>query len=231
MLPSMFIEDIQKQINELYSGMGLVTIGLLVADARQNEAKQYILNYLNMFDLHSGKYIDFFIPGYYTDSENVNCNRRLRYHPTSTASSININDNPVFTLERTGAKYYFDSNLFEKFIENMRSSLGIKYTYNPMLILVEIDLTKWRGEIAYQKKMIIELDDNTNIGIRRSGMLFDRIFELAKETVNLNRYRNQVRMYYIKGAVVERLIKFLEGDWIETIADTAGDILKFRVKQ
>lgn len=231
MLPSMFIEDIQKQINELYSGMGLVTIGLLVADARQNEAKQYILNYLNMFDLHSGKYIDFFIPGYYTDSENVNCNRRLRYHPTSTASSININDNPVFTLERTGAKYYFDSNLFEKFIENMRSSLGIKYTYNPMLILVEIDLTKWRGEIAYQKKMIIELDDNTNRGIRRSGMLFDRIFELAKETVNLNRYSNQVRMYYIKGAVVERLIKFLEGDWIETIADTAGDILKFRVKQ
>ena len=42
-----------------------VTMGILVADYRQSEAREYMLNYLRRFDMLSGKYIDFYLPGYY----------------------------------------------------------------------------------------------------------------------------------------------------------------------
>ena len=53
-------EELSKVILKKYEGEGnCITMGILVADYRQSEAREYMLNYLRRFDMLSGKYIDF----------------------------------------------------------------------------------------------------------------------------------------------------------------------------
>lgn len=40
--------------------------------------------------------------------------------------------------------YYFDKYLFDDFIEKMEESMEIEYTYNLMLVLVEVNKSKGR---------------------------------------------------------------------------------------
>lgn len=47
-----------------YEDSDFVTFGILIADPRQTAAREFIFNYLNVFDRESGDYFDFFIPGY-----------------------------------------------------------------------------------------------------------------------------------------------------------------------
>lgn len=99
-----------------------------------------------------------------------------------------------------------------------------------MLLLVEVDRKKGRGQIEFQDKLVIELDEDTNRGLRRAGELFDRIFEIAKKEVNLDRFGSGVRMYYIKGKAVQNIIGALNGEWVESIADVTNDVMRFRIK-
>lgn len=96
--------------------------------------------------------------------------------------------------------------------------------------MIEVNKTSCRGEIEFQKKLVIELDDNANTGVRRTGQLFDAIFEEAKRSVGLNRFGTSVRMYYIKGKRVENLIRALSGEWIEAVADIVGDVYRYRIR-
>lgn len=207
-----------------------VTMGILIADYRQTEAREYILNYLNRFDERSGKYIDFYIPGYYmfADESPNECEKRsyknicISRHRTS-AESIFIN--------RLKERFYFDSYLFEEFLDELETKSGISYTYNPMLILVEINKGKGYGAIEFQDKMIIDLDDGTPRGIKRSGTLFEEIFAIAKREVNLDRFKKEMGMHYIKGNAVKKIAKILEGNLIEVLEDTTEGIRKYQIKK
>lgn len=229
MIASRYVEDLKKQIKESYGDIEKLTIGILVADAEQQEAKEFIMNYMNMFDKKSGKYIDFFIPGYYTDDDKEKTELRRKYHPNCYVRDRNFPHPRVFWLDRSFSSYYFDRDAFESFLWFMSNELGIQYTYNPMLIMLEIDTTNCRGELSFQKKMVIELDEDSYRGLRRTGMLFDKIFELAKSNVSLSRFSNEVRVYYIKGNAINRLIKGLQGDYIEAVEETVGDVFRFRI--
>ena len=99
-----------------------------------------------------------------------------------------------------------------------------------MLLLVEVHREKQRGQIEFQDKLVIELDNDNTFGLRRAGELFDEIFEIAKKTVNLNRFGSGVRMYYIRGKAVKRIIGALKGEWIEAVSDAASDVMRFRIK-
>lgn len=207
-----------------------ITVGILIADYRQSEAREYILNYLQRFDDLSGKYIDFYIPGYYMYSMDSKDEWKKRAHYNICVSRHCSSEQPVY-LDRTKSQYYFDYYLFEDFLREFEKETGIKYTYNPMLILVEVSKSTYRGELKFQKKMIIELDDNTPRGCRRSGELFEEIFEIAKKNVFLDRFKKGLRMKYIKGNAVQQLAGALDGSYIEKLEETTEGLLKYRIKQ
>ena len=54
-------ESLSKKVLQKYEGIS-ITMGILIADYRQTDAREYILNYMNRFDELSGKYIDFYLP-------------------------------------------------------------------------------------------------------------------------------------------------------------------------
>lgn len=152
------------------------------------------------------------------------------YHPNVCVTGDFFSNDIAFFLRRESMPYYFHKFLFDDFITEMEERMGIKYTYNPLLILVEVDRKNGRGQIEFQDKLVIELDEDTNRGLRRAGELFDKIFEIAKREVNLDRFGSGVRMYYIKGKAVQNIISVLNGEWVEAIANVTDDVMRFRIK-
>lgn len=78
--------------------------------------------------------------------------------------------------------------------------------------------------------MVIELDDNTPRGIRRSGQLFEAIFDIAKREVNLDRFGKALRMRFIKGNIVQKIASTLDGNIIEAIEESVEGIMTYRIK-
>lgn len=132
-----------------------ITVGILIADGNQASARDYIINYMDMFDRKSGKFMDFFVPGYCEDIFDNDVNIERRYHPNAYGKWCSYRDIPIFYIRRNQTAYYFDKFLFDDFIIEMEERMGIKYTYNPMLILVEINKGRDGEKIEFQDKVVI----------------------------------------------------------------------------
>ena len=222
-------ETLSKMLLEKYDDEICVTMGILIADYRQSEAREYILNYMNRFDELSGKYIDFYLPGYYMFTGDSEDEWERRQHHNMCVSRHCSTHAPVY-LDRTGAPYYFDDYLFEDFLREFSKKTGVGYTYNPMLILIEVKNERYRGQIQFQNKIVIELDENSPRGIRRSGQLFEAIFDIAKREVNLNRFGRALKIKYIKGNAVQKIASMLDGNFIEAIGESVEGIMTYRIK-
>ena len=222
-------ETLSKKVLEKYGDEVCVTMGILIADYRQSEAREYILNYMNRFDELSGKYIDFYLPGYYMYTEDSINEWERRQHYNMCISRHCSTHEPIY-LDRTGAPYYFDNYLFEDFLREFSKKTGVSYTYNPMLILIEVKKEHYRGQIQFQDRMVIELDENTPRGLRRSGQLFEAIFDIAKRHVNLDRYERGLKIKYIKGNAVQTIANILDGNLIEAISKSVEGIMTYRIK-
>lgn len=222
-------EDLSEKVLIKYDADVSVTMGILVADYRQTDTREYILNYLNQFDEKSGKFIDFYLPGYYMFSCESTDEWEKRSHKNISVCQHCSCNRPVY-ISRLDENYYFDSYLFDDFLREFEKKTGISYTYNPMLILVEMNKSKNYGMIEFQKKMIIELDSGGYEGVRRSGILFDRIFEIAKHEVGLDRFQKELRMYYLKGNAVNKIARVLEGEFILPLVETTEEILRYRIR-
>lgn len=61
--PVRTFDQITQEILDKYD-YKTITVGILIADGNQTAARDYIINYMDKFDKESGKYIDFFVPGY-----------------------------------------------------------------------------------------------------------------------------------------------------------------------
>lgn len=222
-------ESLSKMVLDKYEDAP-ITMGILIADYRQTEAREYILNYLNMFDEMSGKYIDFYLPGYYMYAcENKN-EWSKRSHQNMCISRHRSSNKSIY-MTRLGERFYFDDYLFEDFLREFRKKTGIGYLYTPMLILVEVNKEKGYGAIQFQDKMVIELDDGTPSGVKRSGVLFEAIFEIAKKEVHLDHFKKEMRMSYVKGNAVKKIATILDGNIIETLVDTTESIGRYRIKK
>jgi hypothetical protein len=223
-------EELVKEILDKYKNIDIpITIGILVADYRQDIARQYMLNYLNMFDKKSGKYIDFYLPGYYMYTGDTNNDWKERKH-NNICISRHQTDEPIYIV-RTNEKYYFDEYLFDEFIRDMEKNMNVEYTYNPMLLLVEVNQKKGRSHLSFQRKMIIELDNtNQGKGIKRAGCLFDEIFRIAKREVNIDRFGNDIKLHYIKGSALSSIAKALDGSLLEVLWGNAEQIFQCRIK-
>ena len=228
--PVRTFDQITQEILDKYD-YKTITVGILIADGNQTAARDYIINYMDKFDKESGKYIDFFVPGYCERISNSTVSIEKRYHPNAYEKWICMDDLPMFIIRRNQTAYYFDKFLFDDFIEEMETKMCIEYTYNPMLVLVEVNKSKDRGKIEFQNKMVIELDEDSDRGVTRAGILFNRIFEVAKQEVGLDGFKQNVRMYYIKGHAVNNIIRAIQGDWLESVENVVGDIKRFRIKK
>lgn len=222
-------ESLSEKVLEKYDDSP-ITMGILIADHRQADAREYILNYLNRFDEKSGKFIDFYLPGYYMYSAESENEWETRSHQNICISKYCSSNEPIY-ISRLREKFYFDDYLFEDFLRVFESKTNIKYTYNPMLILVEVRKTVGYGAIEFQDKMVIELDDGTTGGVRRSGVLFEQIFDIAKKEANLEWFGNEIRMYYLKGNAIKTIASALDGNVIESLVDVVDGIRKYRIKK
>ena len=228
MNPVRTFDEISTSIFDKYQGMDTITIGILIANARQPSAREHVLSHMVTFNRKSGMYIDFFIPGYYVKLEEVDIDKTKHDHPNAYIKWELDNENPVFVLDNEGKKqnYYFDDLLFDNFIEKLENEMNVTYNYKPMLVLVEVCKSHCRGELKYQKKLVIELGQDNN----KSGELFNKIFEEARKEVQLDSIRHNMMIHFIKGEAVNNLISALQGDWLEAVANVANDVYKFKIK-
>lgn len=202
MYPTGDFDRLKYEVMEWYSGDDPVTFGILIADYDQTLAREYILNYLNIFDNRSNKYIDFFIPG---------------YSEYETSKSIK--------LTRTGKKYFFDRNIFEDFIEKFQRYFNYEYEFNPVLLLVEIK----NKDFFNSKKIIIELD-NEYSDIRHAGVLFQKIFEIAKKYVEIQDFSRELKATYIKDACADSIVNAIDNSLLSEINEQRKNIRRFQIK-
>lgn len=125
--PTERLDQIHSWINSLDNWRH--TAGILIADYRQQLAREYILNYVDLFNQESDKYIDFFMPGYV---------------------KVIYGD---YDLKIGDIKYRFDKELYSIVIMSLRKFCGIKYRFSPLLILQEFE----NGSMT-DKRIVIELN-------------------------------------------------------------------------
>ena len=156
-----------------------VTFGILIADARQGQAKEYIINYMDELDKESNNYFNFYIPGYTDD----------KFWGKDDSCYLEINRR----------RYYFNEEDFKNFCDELYNKFAIKYTNNPMLVLVSMV----PGNYKTKKYIIIELDKNEQYTINRSRELFSIIFKAANTKVDLEGVRREIIREYINGNLLE----------------------------
>ena len=140
-----FLQKIKGQ--ELF-GEKVNYFGVLFCDVRQSNAKEYILNYLNLFNQRSGKYIDFYIPGYIHADE---------YFEKKSRNTIQLGTQ----------KYVFDLYRYNEFCERFEIDFGVSFPFSATLVLLEYTT----GHFSTARKLVFELEYSEN-GIKASGTLF-----------------------------------------------------------
>ncbi|MFK4435441.1 hypothetical protein [Paenibacillus sp. RC21] len=179
-----------------------ITFGLLIADYRQQLSREYILNYINRFNYKSDKYINFYLPGYF--QEDFYNNQQI----------IKIKDK----------KYYFNEEKYMDFLEKLEVDFDLEYTYNPRLILMEYE----RGNFNKSKKITIELD-NRGADIKKTGELFEKIFDIAKKYVNVEDFSNTLMKQELKSGIFDRIIKTLDNQLLTEIKDSYNRVKKYKI--
>ncbi len=213
------IEPIEDFVDLDPNYEGIATIGILIVDWGNRAVRDYIINCIDRLDRKSSKLIDIYVPGYVTELSASE--EEKQQHPNSGPRKI------AFYLRRTECQYFFDKFAFDDSVEEIEEKLGIKYTYNPMLILVECDVNKCNGKIEYQDKMVIQLD---KVGIERVGILFERIFDIAKETVELKMFAKRLRFTAIKGKAIDLLYNAISKGWKGAVKDLYDAIKLYRIE-
>lgn len=130
--------------------------GVLFCDVRQTKAKEYVLNYLDVFNKRSEKFIDIYIPGYIPLEE---------YHGPQNHDIIHIGKQ----------RYIFAQSQYIEFCERFEHDFNVDFPFSATLVLLEY-IT---GNFSKARKIIFELECSEN-GIKSAGKLFLNIFNCAK---------------------------------------------------
>jgi len=180
-----------------------ITFGLLIADYRQQNCKDYILNYIERFDYVSGKYINFYLPGY------------LKNEHLITDNKISIK----------GIKYYFDEDVYMDFLYKLEQDFDIEYPYNPVLILLEYS----SGNFRFSKNIRIELDVE-GADIRKTGELFDEIFKIAQKNVAIEDYSQNLINMSMKNGLLDTIISGINISYISAIHNQNQEVKKYKIR-
>lgn len=178
-----------------------VTFGVLIADYRQQKAREYILNYISRFDKLTGKYINFYLPGY-----------------------LEERDYGWDGIDIRGLQYRFSPQEYMKFLESFSYDFDIDYPYNPVLVLIEYD----RGHFKFSRKITIELDSDGS-KIEQSGRLIERIVDIAKEYVSLDDFSTRLTRDAVGTSLLERIIEATNNAMLVSISKGVKDATKYRI--
>lgn len=200
------LDKMMKEIKSRYPDYGedeFITFGILIVDPRQRDTEEYIINYFPLFDKLSANYFNFYIPGF--------------------KSGYNM-EHPQYNLR--GVNYYFDENMFFDFYHEFLERYGIRFTFNPMLILTTMQI----DNINTAEFIVIELDDNDRNSIRRAGMLFEEIFEIARETPALQDIQRELRQKSIENHLNKIVLSIFNKMWITEISKTGQELARYRIR-
>lgn len=206
MFPTGDFDRLKYEIMEWYSDIDIpITFGILIADYEQSLAKEYIINYMDVFDKRSNRYIDFFIPGYviYGSDDDIRTSMK----------------------NKQGDAYCFSRTLFHDFIEKFETYFDYKYEFNPVLILVELKNRNFVGT----KKIVIELDSERT-SIKKAGVLFNNIFEIAKRYVNITDFSRELTATYLKNTLADSVIDAIDNSMLTELYTQKKNIRVFQIK-
>lgn len=176
------------ETNRLYMFM----TGILLVDARQVGAKEYILKYISDFDRESGAYIDFYLPGYVSGEEEYKVEGMF-----DDSWPVNIN----------GKIFYFQPFLYEKAQEEYEYKWGVKKSRYPMLILV--DVVKENNRYVTKQKLVIELKEYMHTSNPTVEELFYGIFDYASSNTDMGLQHYRFRFRVLLGCHVPKIKEFL----------------------
>lgn len=179
-----------------------VTFGLLIADYDQRQCREYIINYIDRFNYKSDRYINFYLPGY-LEEKFYDCNK---------------------TIVIGNKKYYFNRQVYLDFLMHLENDFAIKYPYNPVLMLLEYN----NGSFSFSKRIIIKLDENGS-QIKQTGELFEEIFNIAREKVDINDFSNKLQINKVKNNLFETIIKCIDNKFLTAIYDENKQIKEYRL--
>lgn len=191
MLPVFQYENFAKKIKQRKREKGVTVFGILICDYRQQSCREYILNYLNRFHKLAGKNIDFYLPGYVEECPSY-----------AEENSIRIDNK----------KYYFVPEIYEEFLDNLSNDFDIPFPYNPNLILIEYE----GGHFKKSKKVIIELGSSER-NIQKVGDLFEEIFAIAQDKVDLKKMMQELGKSQIRDNFWDMLIEFIDNKYLTKV--------------
>ena len=187
-----------------YDPWNVVTFGILIADPRQSEAKEYIYNYLDIFHEKSGRDFDFFIPGYTKNNQ-------------TEALGIQVADK----------KYDFNQRKFKDFLKQIKDDFNIEYTFNPMLILMSTKLE----DIRKAQYIVLELDNIYGYDIRRSGMFFMDLFNFARTYKSLREINTELMRNYLLQNGLAHIFRILQQEVLLEIMEIGDNFKRYKIRK
>ncbi len=180
-----------------------VTFGLLIADYDQHRCREYILNYIDVFNYKSGEFINFYLPGYKEENHSSNCKQ------------IFINDK----------EYYFDRRVYMEFLRNLEVDFKVEYPYNPVLILLQYE----KGHFSNSKRIIIELDSDGS-DVKKTGALFEKIFNISREVVALDDFSRALITGELRDGLFDTIVNGIGNSYLSAVIDQHGKSNRYRLK-
>ena len=86
------------------------------------------------------------------------------------------------------------------------------------------------GRMDEAQYIVIELDTYISCGVKRSGVLFDQIFKVAKKEISVKALKNNMLKSYLKGNWIDSLVNVLSGDWLEEIQKIGDELKRYRIR-
>ena len=197
-------DDFDKIINKLSAkeSMREIMTGILLFDPR-NGSTNSILNFLEDYDRLSSYYIDFFLPGYISES-------RMDREP-------HLWDR-TYPIKFKGVKYYFQPDLFMAEVDRYERDCHFTYNYSPVLVLLDIEryaINNPRNvderRFVVKRNLAIDLGQfDRNAPVQA---LFKKIFDYAKANTNMGPYRFNFKYRVLLGHHVAQLKQELKRDF------------------
>ncbi len=180
-------------------------IGILLADPRQQNVKEYVFNYLDLIDARTGLYFDIYVPGYRLKTDNID------------------NEDICYRIGAEKDGLILDYSMFVNFIIDIEKT-GFKYSLNPMLVLMSVWYNHLADRVEFKDDYyVIQLDKEPG-GISQFSRMLDVILDVAKKArPQIGRFKSGVRKYYLKDKVAQDMIGALSAEKLISKVLPAGE--------
>ncbi|MEG1173135.1 MAG: hypothetical protein RSD40_02255 [Bacilli bacterium] len=197
MYPVGTYEDFKIKV-AIKENKGITSIfGVLFLNYNQQGAKEYIVDFLDIFHKNSGSYINFYVPGYIKEG-----------------NQYQVNDRKKIDVGLDGESYYFSLEEYKKICSQFKDIYKIKFPFNPMLLICEIN---GNHEILEEKKLVINLHDDKN-SIENASKKIEQVIQFSKNGVNNTKEMNKKILFQdFKEYFTNGIFEDVDNPWIKVV--------------